>query len=202
MRSPIGKVRLTAFIPEDILTINEIFFWGDYGDVRTDRVIVDFGSNVGVSALFFLSRNADSVVYCHEPLPQNLTRLRQNLRAFEGRYSLTEAAVAEADGTVSFGWEPTGRYGGIGYESPHTLELPAVDSNRRLAEILDQHREIDLLKIDIERCEEEITTRIPLDIARRIRRLAIEYRFTRNPLPETHVMHYRRPITTLTRIER
>jgi len=107
--------------------------------------------------------------------------------------------VAEQDGTVQFGWEPTGRYGGIGFDSTQQMTVPAVDSNRVLAEIIERHGEIDLLKIDIERLEYEITTRIPDDLARKIARIAIELSFDSNPLPRTHDMHYRWPITTLTR---
>lgn len=199
LRTPIGPVGVTAFSPEDILTINEIFFWKDYGQSRTDRIVVDFGSNVGISSLYFLTRNPYSTLYCHEPLPQNIARLRQNLRGFEDRYHLSETAVAEHDGTALFGWEPTGRYGGIGYASARQMTVPAVDSNRILAEIVERHGEIDLLKIDIEGSEHEITARIPFDLARRIRRMAIELPFRDNPLPRTHAMHYRWPITTLIR---
>ncbi|MEO7634405.1 MAG: FkbM family methyltransferase [Sphingomicrobium sp.] len=199
IRTPIGVVRPTAFVADDVLTINEIFFRGDYGDDRTARTIVDLGSNVGISTLYFLSRNNEAFVYCYEPLPQNIERLKQNLRGFEERYVLCEAAVAMQDGTVDFGWEPTGRYGGIGRQGGATMTVPAVDSNRVLAEIVQRHGIIDLLKIDIEQLEVELTERIPDAIVRRIRRIVIENAFPRNPFPTTHDMHFERPITTLLR---
>jgi hypothetical protein len=68
-----------------------------------------------------------------------------------------------------------------------------------LAEIVERHGHIDLLKIDIEGLEYELTARIPPDTASRIGPIAAEYRFPDNPLPATHAMSYTRPITTLAR---
>jgi FkbM family methyltransferase len=199
LRTPIGPLEVTAFLPEDVLTINEVFLWRDYGSTRQSKVVVDFGSNIGISALYFLSRNRRCRVYCHEPLPQNVARFRHNLRGFRDRCTLAEVAVAEADGEATFGYEPTGRYGGIGMPSRRQRVVPTWDSNRVLHEVLERHGEIDLLKIDIERLEQELTRRIPVKMAARIRRLVVDLRLTENPLPDTHVMRYRWPVTTLVR---
>jgi hypothetical protein len=43
-----------------------------------------------------------------------------------------------------------------------------------------------VLKVYIEGLEREVTERNPVDIARRIRRLYVEYDFGSNPLAETH----------------
>ena len=199
LRSPIGRIDVTAFTKTDLDTINEIFFWDDYGGRREDRVIVDFGANVGVSALYFLSRNPQAKVYCYEPLPRNIERLRHNLRSFEGRYELTEAAVCEQDGTADFGWEETGKFGGVGVPSEQRMIVPAVDSNRVLSEIIARHGEIDLLKMDTEGSEGVLTARLTPELARHIRRIAMECQFEENPLPDTHDMSLRWPITTLLR---
>jgi FkbM family methyltransferase len=199
IRTPIGVVTANAYCSDDVRTINEIFFRGDYGTAKGDRVVVDFGSNIGISALFFLSRNAGSFVYCHEPLPQNIGHLKANLQPFEGRYDLREAAVGLEEGMVSFGWEPTGRYGGIGKQGLSSISVPALDSNQVLRDIIAKHGRIDLLKIDIETLEYELTARIPPNLAGKIGRIVIELPFEHNPLPDTHDMTYRKPITTLHR---
>lgn len=196
IRTPTGPVSVTAYLPDDLLTINEIFFRGDYGDDRSAKVIVDFGSNIGISALYFLSRNAEAFVYCHEPLSQNIHRLRSNLRSFEDRYELRESAVAHTDGLVEFGCEPTGRYGGIGREDLKLISVPARDSTAILTEIVNLHGNIDVLKIDVEGLEYELTARIPEDLAHHIGRIVVEQRFLVNPLAATHTMTYRTPITT------
>lgn len=199
IKTPTGIVAPVAHSPDDILTINEIFFRGDYGDDRSATVIVDFGSNIGISTLYFLSRNAKSFVYCHEPLPQNIERLKANLSGFEDRYEVRQVAVAEQDKTAQFSWEPTGRYGHLSAEGSGTIPVVTVDSNRLLAEIIERHGEIDLLKIDIEGLEYRITARIPRGVAQKIRRIVVERHFQDNPLADTHGMSYRRPITTFLR---
>jgi len=197
INTPIGLTEVTAFGPHDILTINEIFFRKDYGDMRADRVVVDFGSNIGISALFFLTRNKDVKVFCFEPLAQNTDKLKENLKGFEGRYQLAQVAVAQLDGPVDFGFEPTGRYGGVGSSIGKKIEVPGVDSNRVLGEIIAEHGPVDLLKIDIEMLEHELTARITPQLAKDIGRVAIELPFVENPLPNSHTMRFRYPITTL-----
>ncbi len=44
---------------------------------RDISVVVDFGSNIGISALYFLTRNQDIKVYLFEPVPQNILRLKK-----------------------------------------------------------------------------------------------------------------------------
>jgi FkbM family methyltransferase len=198
LRSPIGTLNVTTYSPDDIQTINEIFFRGDYEATTANRLIVDFGSNIGISALYFLSRNRDSRVYCFEPVPRNVERLRKNLADFKDRYTVTETAVGEADGTVQFGWEPTGRYGGVGRETGTWISVPCRDSNAVLADVIAEHGRIDLLKIDIETLEKTVTERIPSDIAANITAMVVEYPFASNPLAKTHNMERRNYVTAFT----
>jgi FkbM family methyltransferase len=187
--------RITVYSPDDVQTVNEIFFRGDYHVPGRNRVIVDFGANIGVSALYFL-RDPEAFVYAYEPLPLNVQRFRRNV---PDRYELIEAAVGVQAGPVSFGYEPTGRYGGIGRETGVTVEVPCLDANRELAAISDRHGQIDVLKIDIETMEAAIVGRMPSDLARRIRNLVVEYPFRENPLAATHEMRVSRLISRFRR---
>ena len=139
IRTPTGPLTLTAYSHHDILTINEIFCRLDYPMTAQDRVIVDFGSNIGVSAAYFLTSAPNSFVYLYEPLQSNIDHLRDNLRPFEGRYALYEIAVGEADGEVEFGWEDTGRYGGVGLKTGKYVSVTFRDSNKILEEIVTRH---------------------------------------------------------------
>ncbi len=198
LRTPTGLVAAHVYAPDDIQTINEIFFRGDYQAGGNNKVVVDFGSNIGISALYFLSRQAGTYVYCYEPLPQNIERLRRNLAPYGGQYELAEIAVGESDGTVRFGWEPTGRYGGVGRDTGRWIDVPCRDSNSILREIVARHGVIDLLKIDIETLEKAVTERIPVDLARQIRSIVVEYPFTANPLAQTHNWTRKNNVTTFT----
>jgi FkbM family methyltransferase len=179
--TPIGSIGLTVYSPDDVLTVNEVFCRTDYIAKGSDRV-----SNIGISAAYFLSRGEQGFAHLFEPLPQNIERLKWNLRAFAGRYCLTEAAVGTANGTVAFGWESTGRYGGIGKATGRQLAVPCLDSNEALVSIIARHGGVDILKIDIETLERELTERLPRDTARCIDRIYVEHNFETNPLAATH----------------
>jgi FkbM family methyltransferase len=201
LRSPSRPVELSAFTKDDILTINEIFCRLDYPARSTDRVFVDFGSNIGVSAAYFLSRNANSKAYLFEPLRQNLDRLKENLAPFDGRYELHEVAVGVADGTVEFGWEPTGRYGGVGLRTGRYIRVPCVDANSVIRSVIQHHGGIDVLKIDIESMQGAILNRIPRELLEKIDRIYVEDLFPDNPLAGTHHCHQYGIITQFTRID-
>lgn len=199
LRSPTGPLHLTTYTSDDVQTINEIFFRNDYVSAEKNTVIVDFGSNIGISASYFLSRNREAFVYCFEPLPQNYERLRKQLVPFEGRYKLDSVAVGLTAGTVRFGWEPTGRYGGVGRETGSWIDVECKDSNEVLRAIIVERGAIDLLKIDIETLEKAVTARIPTDLAAKIRHIVVEYPFAENPLSATHRMIRNGSITTFVR---
>ena len=80
----------TLYSSHDLLTVNEIFCRDDYHADADDTVVVDFGSNIGISAAYFLSRSPDVIAYLFEPLPStNTERLQaQPPSPFEGHYTL------------------------------------------------------------------------------------------------------------------
>jgi FkbM family methyltransferase len=200
MRTPLGPIEIETYTPDDVQTINEIFLRGDYDTpLPAAEVVVDFGSNIGISALYFLTRTASAYVYCYEPLPMNTERLRRNLRRFEGRLSLQETAIGETNGKVSFGWEPTGRYGGVGRNTGQTIEVPCLDSNEVLRGVIERHGRIDLLKVDVETLEKIVVERIPDDLRPKIRDLVVEYPFAENPLAATHDWDRRNYVTAFHR---
>lgn len=188
IKTPLGLITPTVYSHHDILTINEIFCREDYRCPGDSKTIVDFGSNIGLSALYFLTRNKAAFAYLFEPLPQNAERLQKNLRDFAGRYEFSPVAVALTDGEVEFGYEESGRYGGIGLAREKSIRVPCRGANQILKEIVDCHEEIDVLKIDIESLEKEILLNIPGDLLKRIKNIfmEIEPMFDTNPLIATH----------------
>jgi FkbM family methyltransferase len=190
------KVGLTIYSAEDIITIVEIFCRKDYPVSFMDKIVVDFGSNIGISAVWYLSEAPESFVYLFEPVPTNVSRLEANLAAFSGRFELNPLAVGPTAGPVSFGVEQSGRYGGVGRETGETIEVECVDSNEVLSRVLETHGSIDILKIDIETLEKQVTERIPPEIAARINKIYVEYIFDTNPLAKTHRMKRIGPLMT------
>lgn len=198
VRTPLGWVSLQLYTSHDVLTVNEIFCRSDYHADAGDRVIVDFGSNIGISAAYFLSRNPDAFTYLFEPLPRNIARLQNNLRPFEGRYALQEVAVGAVAGEVEFGWEETGRYGGVNAELGNSLTVTCVNSQQILRDVVEKHGHIDILKIDIEGLEAAVIANIPVDLARNIKKIYVEWLFTENPLEQTHTLQHWGGITQFT----
>ncbi len=186
LKTPLGPVGLTLYSHHDLLTANESFCRLDYPADAHDRVVVDFGSNIGISAAWFLTRGPETFTHLFEPLPVNVTRLRRNLSPFDGRFAVAEIAVGVENATVDFGVEPSGRYGGIGVRSGRSVPVACRDANEVLREILATHRRIDVLKIDIESMERELVQRMPTDVRERIEKIYVEYWFLANPLSATH----------------
>jgi FkbM family methyltransferase len=177
---------LHAFTSHDLLTINEIFCRLDYKAQASAEIIVDLGSNIGISAAYFLSECPKAYVYLFEPLPDNIEKLRLNLQPFQGRYSIEQKAVGLEAGDLQFGWEATGRYGGVGRQTGSYITVNCLDSNVMLENLLEQHGKIDILKIDIETMEKELVQRLPRTVAKKIDRIFVESRFDSNPLQATH----------------
>src|SRR5262249_6695367 len=145
---------ITVHHPDDMRTVNEVFARSDYAASSAIRAVVDIGSNIGGSALYFLTRNRDVRCYLYEPDPRNTSRRQEHLATVEPRYKLEECAVSEIDGVVDFGIEPTGRYGGINAKRPETIRVRSREINSVLEEVLDYEAEIDILKLDTEGAEE------------------------------------------------
>ena len=183
LRTPIGEVSVELFGPHDMLTVNEIFARVDYRVPPTIRTVVDIGSNIGVSALYFLTRNDACRCVLFEPNPEIVGRLRANLAPFEDRYTLEESAVAEFDGTVEFGIEPTGRYGGIGRELERRIEVRCRDINDVLEDVLSESTHVDVLKIDTEGREVSTVQAIRPDLLGRVRMIYFESEY---PAPALH----------------
>lgn len=201
LRTPMGPVAPTIYSHEDMLTINEIFCRGDYacpGDIRT---VVDFGANIGLSALYFLSRNEKAHCYLFEPLSTNVVRLHDNLRGLTSRYELEEVAVGLSDGIVDFGTESSGRLGGIGLKLEGSVRVACRAVAVVLQEILDREHEIDVLKIDIQALEREVLAAIPRSLLRRIRQVFIEQVYDRNPYPDLYNFRQYGSVAHFTRVD-
>lgn len=190
IRTPTGIAAPLAYSHHDIITVHEIFGREDYRADGGLGVAVDVGSNIGISALYLLSRNETSRCYLYEPVPRNVERLRRNLQGYESRYTLQEVAVATQNGTVDFTIEPTGRYGGIGVAGSEEISVPCRDVVGVIDEVLAREESIDLLKVDTEGAELETIGAITSEQLSRIRTICFETQRPYNPDPERFEMSF------------
>lgn len=184
IRTPLGLVEPTLWSRHDMFTVHEIFARRDYAAAADDVRVVDVGSNIGISALYFLTRSPNAHCRLYEPAPTNVERLRHNLADFTDRYALEQVAVADFDGQADFGIDTSGRYGGIDIATGHTTQVPCRDINRVLEDALETWDAIDLLKLDVEGMEARLLDAIRPDLLRRIRTLYVEGRRGSLPLPD------------------
>jgi FkbM family methyltransferase len=172
--TPTGTVRPWLYHAHDLVTVIGIFCREDYRASRSIQVIVDVGSNIGLSALYFLTRNSHCRCYLYEPVPRNLRRMRRNLEAYEKRYRVEAAAVSDEGGIVDFGTEETGIYGSIGGSIGNTIRVRCLDINDVLESCLQHESRIDILKIDIEGWELRVLRAIRPEFFTRIDTIYVE----------------------------
>lgn len=187
VRTPIGWFHPTLFSHHDLLTLNEIFCRLDYRLDPAPRVVVDLGSNIGLSALYFLSRGPSVRCHLYEPVPENLDRLRVNLESVWERVTLNPCAVGDTEGEVKFGVEPSGRYGGIGRVTGRSIVVRCLGINDVLEQVLTREGRVDLLKLDIEGYEERTVRAITLEHLKRIGAIYLEGSPSRPLLPPPFV---------------
>lgn len=174
IKTPIGLIAPTLYTHHDLLTVNEIFCRLDYFANIDIKVIVDVGSNIGISALYFLSRNQQAKCYLFEPDPNNIPKLNHNLSDYKARYELHENAVSDENAEVKFGIESTGRYGGIDVKTGNYISVTCLDINDVLEDILSKEQQIDILKLDTEGAEIKTVVAIKQSFLKRIKHIYIE----------------------------
>jgi FkbM family methyltransferase len=201
VRTPAGVIAPTVFTHHDVITVNEIFCRVDYRLPAGARTVVDIGSNIGISALYFLTRSPSVRCHLFEPDPRNVRRLRENLAAYGERFVLTEAAVADRAGRVSFGREPSGRYGGIDSETADEIEVDCLHIDDVLRDVLELEGRLDMLKIDTEGLENRTVEAISPDLLARVGVICFETRAPVNPAPERFELRYATDTARLTNRE-
>jgi FkbM family methyltransferase len=148
----------------DYELLEEVFLDGEYAvDLPAPpRVVLDLGSNVGASALYFALRYPHAVVHAVEPDPANLRRLRRHAAAF-ARLHVHPVAAWSHGGTLPFFADPhRGTSSSVFARTPRQqrVQVPA----RTLDALLDAAAplgasgagEVDVLKFDIEGAEVEV----------------------------------------------
>lgn len=174
VKTPLGKQEVWLYSFHDMITMVECYGKLDYPAEKEISCVVDFGSNIGISAGYFLTRNKSIKVYLFEPLPENIERLKTNLQGFEDRYELHEVAVGLEKGQAEFGFEATGRYGGLKSDLPKTIQVQVCKVEEIISDIIEKEGHIDILKIDVEGLETEIIKSLSLENLKKINSLYAE----------------------------
>lgn len=144
----------------DVAVLWEVFVNKEYelylenSDVENIRVIVDLGSNIGASVLYFLLRYPQAHIYAVEADPVVFKRLRQNVGANK-RVTLVNAAVGSNNGEAIF-YQNDSHLSGSVLQRKNTstsISIPMVTLDSLLSKY--SISLVDILKFDIEGSEHE-----------------------------------------------
>lgn len=143
--------------------------------IDSDRPrILDCGSNIGMSVLFFRHRFPNAVITAFEPHPIAFKTLRKNVEHNHLDVTLHQIAVAERSGTVDFYCNDDVSDSLDMSLLPNRTEQSIEVQARCLSDYVDD--EIDLLKLDVEGAEEQVLRELADSGALgRIRSIACEY---------------------------
>ncbi len=136
-------------------------------NMKTPKMILDIGANIGVSTLFFKSIFPEAKIYAVEPFPENVDLLRENIKGIDG-LTIIDKGLGEKDGYKIYYFSDTetnfggGTFQKIGHnpEKKYNLEVMSFKT------LINKYNidKIDLIKIDTEGSEYEILTNIPSEV--------------------------------------
>lgn len=184
VRTPSGTLRPMLWSAHDMITLNEMFCREDYRVLEAPRLVVDIGSNIGLSALYFMSRGHGVRCHLYEPVARNVERLRANLSDFEDHYEVEQLAVADFAGESAFGLEETGRYGGLGGNLSDITTVRVAHIDTVLEHALAVADTISVLKIDVEGHEARLLAAARADLLARVEMIYVEAFEIAVPVPD------------------
>src|SRR2546421_1727320 len=151
---PNGPVRAGVGVPSEIRVIREVFVNEDYAlpeDVRP-KSILDLGSNVGLSILYFHSRYPTARIIGVEPAPDAFARLRRNTQGLSN-VSIVQAAAVGTSRTVDLVISRESWTSSI-YGNQENETVKHVDG-LTVEQILERQglTHVEVIKMDVEGCE-------------------------------------------------
>ncbi len=142
----------------DFATFREVLLNHSYGRRRYSdvKVILDLGSNIGLSVLFFRSLYPDAVILGFEPNPENFHRLDRLAKRLTN-VQVFNIAIMNFDGATEFFCDPIRGCASSLLKRRDGL-VPIMVDAKSLDTILEElHLDsIDLLKFDIEGAEYDV----------------------------------------------
>lgn len=138
----------------DLLVLEQVFVDGEYRvePIAPESIeyIMDLGSNIGVTAMFWAQRYPHARMVLVEPDPDNFKLLQRNTAAFADRCVLIQAAVSDQRGEARF-FRSDREYGHSilkGDDSVSEIVVKTLTVSDVLTEA--GFPRVDLLKMDIE----------------------------------------------------
>ena len=173
-----NNLEISTCFQEDAQVIFAIFFHRTYGDIGSEKVIVDIGAHIGVFTLY-AAYDKNNTVYCFEPSPINFRMLQANIKNNSplGTITIAEKAVTSKPGQALM----AANLGNLSRlyrqdEEPTFGEVANCVECTTLEDIFNEHsiEKCDILKIDCEGSEYDILFNAPEYLFERIREIRME----------------------------
>lgn len=125
------------------------------GDQVEEPTVFEIGSNIGYFTLMTIGELPDSTVYATEPIPANVNILEKNLElnSVSEQVDVTRGAISNRDGTTEIHLSTSSNHASINTKGDSTREQIETQTYR-IPTFLDEvgldHREIDVVRLDIE----------------------------------------------------
>ena len=179
LRTPIGKCKVKLRNRESARTLYSIFIRKDYPLNSEQYHIIDLGSNIGLSALYFLTRNKQNTAALFEPDPYNIGFLKENLKPFSNRCTIDEVAVTSIDykEKVNFNIANDGKYSSllsISRDNPLSVKVDVKSFKAILKKEYTPIGKDIVVKIDVEGSEMDIIKSIDFRDYRKISIIIVE----------------------------
>jgi FkbM family methyltransferase len=156
-----SNLKTTKFLSKEIKITGSFWFLHGIEEIFCDKqyyfesetkspYIIDCGSNIGLSVIYFKMLFPDSTIKCFEPDPDICKILGENLDQFNFTdVEINNKAISFEEGKLNF--EKVGDLGGkITAKSKHSISVNSI----RLKSLL--NGTVDFLKIDIEGAEMDV----------------------------------------------
>lgn len=141
----------------DFLNFIQIFVRAEYSLCFSyiPETIVDLGSYIGLSAIYFCNRFPNSKIICVEPSPDNYDLLKINTRSYNNIHTI-KSGIWSHRAKLRIAKQVGGDWGNILEESEND-DVDAIQAIS-IADIVDEFnlKAIDFLKIDIEGSEAQV----------------------------------------------
>ena len=178
IRTPIGKINVLLRNRQSARTLYSIFIRQDYLIDNKTKNILDLGSNIGISALYFLTRNKNNKILCIEPDPNNAFFLESNLNKFRDRSQIFFCAISsKRSKNQNFNVSTDGKYSSlidIGSSLFEKISVDVITIDDALCKAKFNENIPILLKIDIEGLEKEVINNFDFKANQKINELIVE----------------------------
>jgi FkbM family methyltransferase len=151
--------KISGYSPHTIeYLINEIFLNNEYNfDASSNApIILDCGSNIGVSVMYFLSLYPNAQITAFEPDPHIFKALKKNMEQNNLNVTLENCALCRQECTIPF--YVNDGYGALtgSIINERGGENKIDVAGKQLSNFVAKYDRIDLIKIDVEGAELEV----------------------------------------------